>query len=204
MFEFAGSPVPVPADVRDTFIAYWEHLSRPGPTLTGSERLAVATAARGGGTVGAHPALLTLARQLSRDPATVHEGDVRPAADAAGEAPTVETIAIVALLSAVDGMHDALGAKLEPLPDPVPGDSTGEVAEGLTRRRTHVPMPPGAIPVALDIVAAEGRMRIDLSAPMYMPDDEMIHGDWRRPGGLVRPQMEVVATRTSWHNDCFY
>lgn len=204
MFDFPGSPVSVPDDVTAVFAALWEHLASPGATLTGTERVALAEASRGGDGTGAHPALAGLARHLGLEPGTVFADDVRAAADATGDAPVVETVAVVSLLSAVDGMHDALGVPREPLPEPRPGSPTGEVAEGLKRRRTHVPMPRGAIPVALDLVPAEGRMRIDLSAPIYMPDDEMVHPDWRRRPGLERPQMEVIAARTSWHNDCFY
>lgn len=204
MFEFAGSPVAIPDDVRQMFGVFWDHLASPGATLTGSERVAIATAARGDEGTGVDQRLLDLAGHLSQDPGTVFESEVRRAADEVGDAPTVETIAIVSLLAAVDGMHDALGAVREPLPEPRPGGKTAEITEGLKRRRTHVPMPQGAIPVALDLVPAEGRMRIALSAPIYMPDDEMVHPDWRREPGLVRPQMEVVAARTSWHNDCFY
>jgi len=204
MFDFARSPVAVPDDVRAAFTVFWEHLAGPGATLTGAERIAVARAAREEDTDATDTGLLELARHLSLEPATVHETDVRRAADAVGDAPTVETIGIVSMLSAVDGMHDALGADREPLPDPRPGDPTGLVTDGLKRRRTHVPMPPGAIPFALDLTPVEGRMRIALSAPTYMPDDEMVHPDWTRDPGLVRPQMEVVAARTSLHNDCFY
>ena len=204
MFEFAGSPVPVPEDVRGTFESYWDHLASPGATLTGAERIAVARASRGEPNDGAHPALIGLAEQLGTNPGTVFEAEVRAAADIVGDPQTVETIAVVSLLSCVDGVHDALGAEREALPDARPGEPTGEVAEGYKRRRTHVPMPQGAIPVAMDLIPAEGAERIAMSAPTYMPDDDMVHPDWEKPGGLNRSQMEVIAARTSWHNDCFY
>jgi len=204
MFEFAGSPVAVPADLRETFTVQWPHLAAPGATLTGPERVAVARASRGAETAGAHPALLALARHLGAEPGTVFEAEVRAAADVVGDPSTVEAIAVVSLLSCVDGVHDALGVNREPLPEPADGAPTGDVAQGYKRRRTHVPMPQGAIPVALDLVPVEGARRIAMSAPTYMPDDDMVHPDWSRPGGLDRAQMEVVAARTSWHNDCFY
>ncbi len=204
MFEFDGSPVPVPDVMRETFIHHWDHLASPGATLTGPERIAVARAARGEPTTKAHPALLNLAEHLGTSPGSVFEPEVRAAADVVGDPAAVESIAIVSLLSCVDGVHDALGVDREPLPEPAPGDPTGDIVEGLKRRRTHVPMPQGAIPVAMDLIPAEGAARIAMSAPTYMPDDEMVHPDWSKPGGLVRPQMEVIAARTSWHNDCFY
>lgn len=204
MFEFTGSPVPVPEDMRGTFESYWDHLASPGATLTGAERIAVARSSRGEGAGAAHPALIELAEHLGTDPGTVFEPEVRAAADVVGDPRTVETIAVVSLLSCIDGVHDALGVERETLPEAKSGAPTDKVAEGYKRRRTHVPMPQGAIPVAMDLIPAEGAERIALSAPTYMPDDEMGQPDWRKPGGLNRSQMEVIAARTSWHNDCFY
>ena len=204
MFEFSDSPVPVSDDVQETFESYWDHLAAPGATLTSAERSAVARSSRGEAAGGAHPALIGLAEHLGTSPGTVFEPEVRAAADVVGDPKTVETIAVVSLLSCVDGVHDALGTEREALPDSRTGEPTGEVAEGYKRRRTHVPMPQGAIPVAMDLIPAEGAERIAMSAPTYMPDDEMGQPDWEKPGGLDRSQMEVIAARTSWHNDCFY
>ena len=39
----------------------------------------------------------------------------------------------------------------------------------------------------------------------YMPQPEMVRPDWtRRPGGLSRAQMELVAARLTLLRDCFY
>lgn len=204
VFNFAGAPVPIRADLAEAFAATWAHLASPGATLTGPERLAVAAASRGKPDGGAHPALLALADRLGRSPGTVHEPQVRAAADIVGDAPTVEAVAVVSMLACVDGTHDALGIDRAPLPDPEPGEPTGDVAEGLKRRRTHLPMPPGPIPVALDLVGGEHDPREALSVATYMPGPAMDQPVWGRDPGLDRPQMEVVASRTSWHNDCFY
>jgi hypothetical protein len=204
VFDFAGSPVAVRPDLAEAFAATWAHLASPGATLTGAERLAVAAAARGEADGGAHPALLALADRLGRAPGTVHEPEVRAAADVVGDPPTVEAVAVVSMLACVDGTHDALGIERPALPDPEPGAPSGDVADGLKRRRTHLPMPPGSILVALDLVGGEHDPREALSVATYMPGPEMVHPVWGRDPGLDRPQMEVVASRTSWHNDCFY
>ena len=130
---------------------------------------------------------------------------VGTAIEAAGEFMTVEFIALASMLASVDGTHRGLGARLEPLPEPVAGEPTGEVAEGLKRRRTHVPVPPGPIPFVLDLLPAEGAAYQALFGPQYMTGPEMMMHDFRRfPHGLDRAQMECVSARTSIHNECFY
>ena len=124
--------------------------------------------------------------------------------DASGDPSTVEVAALVSMLSSVDGTHRALGAELEPLPNPAAGDPTGEIAQGLKRRRTHLPVPPGAIPVMFDLLPYEGAVYQSLFGPQYMTGREMALDTFRRSPGLDRAQMELVSSRTSIHNECFY
>jgi hypothetical protein len=116
----------------------------------------------------------------------------------------VEVISIVSMLSAVDGAHSALGADLEPLPAPLEGEPTREIAEGLRQRHTHVPMPAGAIPVALDLLPHVGQVFRNSFGPQYMTGPEMALDDFHRTPGLNRAQMEIVSSRTSLLNECFY
>ncbi len=148
--------------------------------------------------------LLHLAATLFTDPGLVDRAVVRSAADASGEAMTVEAISIVSMLSAVDGTHRALTADLEPLPVPLDGAPTGSIADGLRERRTHVPMPAGAIPVALDLLPDVGVVFQESFGPQYMTGAEMALDDFERSPGLNRAQIEVVSSRTSMHNKCFY
>lgn len=151
-----------------------------------------------------HSSLLALAETLFVDPTHVDGSMVRKAADESGEAKTVEIISIVSMLSAVDGAHIALGASLEPLPEALPGNPTGGIAEGLKQRRTHVPMPAGAIPVALDLLPRVGQVFQHSFGPQYMTEPEMASYDFRRTPGLDRAQIEIVSSRTSLQNECFY
>jgi hypothetical protein len=116
----------------------------------------------------------------------------------------VEVISLVSMLSAVDGAHRALTADLESLPSPVAGETTGDIAMGLNRRRTNVPMPPGPIPVALDLLPDVGRVFQASFGPQYMTGVEMASDRFERTPGLNRAQMEIVSTRVSLHNRCFY
>ncbi len=210
VFRFNGSAVPVREDLRLAYIDLWSHLGAPGPTLTGSQRVqlgAHARAVREGDTppwVGLPDSLLKLAATLFRNPAAVDGTMVRGTADEVGDPMTVETIAVVSMLAAVDGAHRGLGAELEPLPEPAAGNPTGEVAEGLKRRCTHTPMPPGAIPAALDLLPAVGEVFRNSYGPQYMTEAEMDFANFRRDPGLDRAQIEIVSSRTSLLNECFY
>lgn len=148
--------------------------------------------------------LESFARHLYTTPATVREETVRAAADAAGEPETVETIGIVARLAAIDRVHQVLDVDLEPLPDPFPGEPTGNIDESLKRRRCHVPMPPGPIPFALDLLPDEGLRWQEMFGPLYMTEEEMGDPHFHRAPGLDTPQLETVAARISMLNECFY
>lgn len=211
MFTFEGSPVPVRHDLRHAYRSTWHHFAHPGPTLSGSQRIETLRGMRSGATVaaasliGIPDALAHLADTVYSSPTALNGTIVGTAIEAAGEFMTVEVIALASMLASVDGTHRGLGARLEPLPEPVAGKPTGEVAEGLKRRRTHVPVPPGPIPFVLDLLPAEGAAYQALFGPQYMTGPEMMMNDFRRlPHGLDRAQMECVSARTSIHNECFY
>ncbi len=210
MFAFDGAPVAVRPDLRYAYVSLWRHVSRPGPTLTGHQRVSLLRAVRQGRAaeestdVGIEPTLGSLADTLYHDPVSVNGALVRSAADTAGDPSTVEVAALVSMLSAVDGTHRALGAELEPLPQPEPGEPTGDVAQGLKRRRTHLPVPPGPIPVMFDLLPYEGAAFQALFGPQYMTGWEMALDTFERSPGLNRAQMELVSSRTSILNECFY
>jgi hypothetical protein len=201
MFDFTDAPVMVRSDLERAFDAEWRHLAGPGGSMSGEQRVGIAVAARSG---GADSALAKFARHLYDDPASVGESDVRAAADTVGDPMTVETIGLVSRLSAVDRFHTVLGMAKPPLPQPGPGSATGEIQTGLKRRSGHVPMPPGSIPFSLDLIPAEGRALMEIHGPLYMTADEMGDPQFNRSPGLHRPQMELVAARTSLINECFF
>jgi hypothetical protein len=210
VFDFTGAPVSVRQDLRDAYAEIWHHLASPGPTLTATERIALAEYVRAASSDTTPPwidhpePLLHLAATLFTDPALVTPDTVRSAAEVSGDPMVVEVIALVSMLSAVDGAHRALTAAIEPLPSPERGSPTGDIAVGLSRRRTNVPMPPGPIPVALDLLPDVGRAFQASFGPQYMTGEEMASDRFERNPGLNRAQMEIVSTRLSLHNRCFY
>jgi hypothetical protein len=210
MFDFVNAPVEIRGDIPNVLRKHWAHLASPGATLTSQERIAIAADARGSVAVGGAASApfdrrtSPLASTLMADPGAVDEELVLATAASVGNATAVEVIGIVSHLSAVDGFHQALGIPLEPLPEPVTGEPTGDITPDLKRRRTHLPMPPGPIPVSLDLTPAEGTAMEALSGPLYMTYDDMAHDDFARDPGLNRAQMELISSRTSHRNACFY
>jgi hypothetical protein len=206
MFEFAGAPVPVRDDLVYAHRSLWQHLAGPGPSFTGAQRVRLLAGARADdpAATGLGPELGRLAVELYHRPVAVNGEMVRAAADTDGDPTTVEVLALVSMLSAVDGTHRGLGVDLEPLPEPVAGEPTDQITEGLKRRRTHIPVPPGPIPVMFDLLPMEGAVFQSLFGPHYMTGWEMALDTFERRPGLNRAQMELVSSRTSIHNECFY
>ncbi len=201
MSNLSHAHVPVRPEVIEVERLAFEAMAARGAALDGEQRVGLAAAARSGDTSGS---LQAFAHHLYASPGTVHEEHVRVAADATSDAAVVEAIAIVARLSALDRVHDVLDVELEPLPDPLPGEPTGEVAKGLKRRRGHLPMPPGPIPVTLGLVPSELGPFHALFGPLYMTEDEMGDPHFARNPGLNTPQLETIAARISLLNECFY
>lgn len=209
MFMFSESPAPVRSDIAESFRHLWDAFAEPGPALTALQRRVILAKVREPTmdlpVKGDLPrVLLDLAQALYTTPAAVDGDLVTRASHDAGYPITVEIIALIAMLAAVDGFHRALGIALEELPEPRTGDPTRHVADGLTPRRTHVPMPQGAIPVALDLLPEVGDTYRSLFGPLYMTTAEMGSPTFSRMPGLNRAQMEVVSSRTSLLNECFY
>jgi hypothetical protein len=65
-------------------------------------------------------------------------------------------------------------------------------------------MPVGAIPLALDLLPEAGAAFRSSFGPQYMTGPEMGFDDFARDPGLNRAQIEIVSTKTSLHNKCFY
>ncbi len=204
MFQFDDAPVPVRDDIGAAYGREWAYLAAPGASLSSAERIEVAGRTRTDEATSLPDAVDSLVDRLARDPGSVSESHVRAAVDDSNEPTVVEVIGIVCRVSAVDSFHKALGVPLPPLPDPRAGHPTGEIAEGLKRRRTHIPVGPGPIPNTLDLVPAEGRALEAIHGPQYMTYDEMDDDRFAREPGLNRAQMELISSRTSLHNQCFY
>lgn len=203
MFSFNGSPVPVRDDLRGAHKAIWIHLAQPGQVFDADQRHTILSAARGD-TYRVGDMLGQFATTLYTNPPAVTGDMVRSAITASGEPAVVEAVSLVSMLAAVDSTHSALGAELEPLPDPLPGEPSGIIASGLRKRRTHIPMPRTSITVALELLPVENEAYAAACGPHYMTFAEMASPLFGRSPGLNRAQLETIASRTSLFQECFY
>ena len=201
MSNLSEASVPVRQEVITTEQQQFADLAAPGAVLSGEDRVSLAKASRSGQMDGA---LQEFARHLYAHPGSVHAEHVRAAADMAGDPAVVEAIGIVSRLRAIDRVHEVVGVDLEPLPTPSSDVPTGNITPGLKRGRGHVPMPPGPIPVTLDLVPSEGDALRAMFGALYMTENEMGDPHFNREPGLNTPQLETIAARISLLNECFY
>jgi hypothetical protein len=131
----------------------------------------------------------------------------------------VELVGIVLTMAVVDAFHRALGLAEPELPRPEPGEPTRQRPAAARRTVAWVPLvsPEDGladvydgnphIPLvrqALSLVPDEVRNLDRLEQAHYLPFEAV-----RVPGStggrqLTRPQVELLASRVSFLNDCFY
>ena len=135
----------------------------------------------------------------------------------------VEMLGVLVHVFSVDEFHRALSLPLEPLPTPAPGEPTRRRPPGAAQHGSWTPtlLPDDMEPADLDIyeemngrrppnvLAAMSlspdsvRWLNDLFAAHYLSWTEM--GDYdNRLRALSRPQLELLASRISALNECFY
>lgn len=218
-------------DLAEAHRLAWAHIAAPGSWWTGAQRVEIAETAvlaivddpllppwvpvsasgrlaeRRSAPDAAHDAAYRIARHAGTMTADVY----RRFADALGELPYVELCAIVSSVAAVVHFHRNVGLDLPPFPEPVDGDPTGERPDEVVEAELNwVPVAApadrtAAVVQAYSAVPGEMVNTWRLADAQYMPEAEMVHPDWtRRPGGLTRAQMELVATRVSQLRECFY
>jgi hypothetical protein len=205
------SAVAVDAVGTDLIERTWDALAGPGSFFTGAERLAIARsarAARGEGGTGAPTS------------APVSDATVRIAAEAWTIRPHmiaewaaagldvlayVEVVSVVARVVALDTYVTALGLPLVPLPAPRPGDPEPLVDVAAVVSTGWVPtVGPAKATASLSALPREAAGAEAVTDALYLSYAGVadLRHDPRRP--ISRPQMELVASRTSWLNECFY
>ncbi len=142
-------------------------------------------------------------------------------AEGMSDARYIELMGVLVHVWSVDEFHRALGLELEPLPDPNPGEPTRRRPEGLADHGSW-PSTIAAEDVAeseADIYAGMSRAPNVLAALSLHPDSvrwlndlfEAHYLSWEDMGdmdtrvrALTRPQLELMASRVSALNECFY
>lgn len=196
-------PVAVREDLLEAQRTAWDRLAAPGAWLTGAERHDVADVARG---ADPHSEVGRVAQWITVSPQSVDRGWASDQVATLGAERYVETVAVTATVVAIDRFADAIGAEVAPLPDPQPGTPTGERAAEVVDIGAHVPIDATAqganVGRAMSLVPAANRLFFALEQRMYASGDEFWNLTWDRP--LSRPQVELIAARTSALNECFY
>ncbi len=186
----------------------WANLTTSGPTLNSAERISVLSAARdawaGIGDANRGGLLEEAAYWLAKDAGGL-TGEVVADFESRGldRFRYLETVGLVARLSNVDFYLRGLGAPLIRLPAADNTSPTGDIAPSAAITDGWVPATgPLFAPASLDALPAEGAALRDMHEPMYMPMKQM--GDPGFVDVLTRAQIEFIAGRTSFLNECFY
>jgi hypothetical protein len=209
----------------------WEHVSAPGSWWSGAERVELAGTVLlaladtdplppwvGVTSTGRLDSDLIAPRQahdvayrLARHAGSMTSDVYRAVATELGELLYVELCAIVSTVAAVAHFCRNIGVAVPPLPAPIEGRPTGIRPERLVRAQFNwVPVAEPADQVAAVVqaytaVPGEQLNTWRMADAQYMPQPEMVNPEWsRRPGGLSRAQMELVAARLTRLRDCFY
>lgn len=187
------------------------HLASPGSFFTGAERLAIAQHARvARGLADSAPELPPIVAEAAARVA-VEAITVRPphidawVGDGRDVVSYVELVAVVAKICALDSYRNGLGVALDHLPAPVPGDPVPEVAPDAQKMNAWVPTVGVALaPTSLSALPRERASKAELGKVWYINDKQVHQYDVEPGRELTRAQMELVASRTSWLNECFF
>lgn len=210
-FAFTPPALSVPTPTSTVMAEQWTELGRPGTWWTGEQRVAIASTARANRRGLTIPETETIndttrraAALVATKPWAIDQATVSDLNDSGlGLLAYVELVGIIARATAIDTASIGLGADLAPLPHPEPGPPSHATVPGSKQRAAWVPMVGGAgATTALSAIAAEDKAQEELHGALYLSYSEM--GDMAITKGLTRPQMELVATRTSIHNDCYF
>jgi hypothetical protein len=178
------------------------------------------------GSAGVSPlsdAVIDAVHRITTDPARLTRSWVESLlSDAFTYGHYVEMVSVIVNLISIDTLHRALGLPLEPLPAPIPGEPDGYQPPGAAVDVAWVPMiypenlaereadiyfgakQMGHVIRAMSLVPEAVRWLNRLSEAHYLATPQV--RDLSSTGHLVlsRMQTELVATRTSYYNDCFY
>jgi len=219
--------VGVPEHQLATFDAAWQWLSEPSGAWTADEKLAMVDVARNASPRLLHdrrPATIDhlsseveIGRKLSPlvvdtvERVAVEAGAIcrewaSAVIDVLGDTAYAELVAVIATVTPIDRACELLGRPVEPLPDPLAGLPTGERADPTVDIGAYVPAAQGFagpnVAKSLSVAPTANLVRLGVVRALYSGTR---FGELRwDDGALNRPQVELVAARTSALNECFY
>ncbi|MFQ5555920.1 MAG: hypothetical protein ACE5GB_00160 [Acidimicrobiales bacterium] len=202
----------------------WEHLGLPGAWWSGSQRVAIAAVARAARPVspwrrpaletlpsdhpseGLSPFVIEVVERVAVDASRIDRATVSTIAATIGDAAYAELVAVVCQLVAIDQLDHALGVVPRRLPAPVAGEPSRIRPDGMGDVGAHIvmtePFRGPNVARSLSLAGADHQRWRELVVSMYAAGHfaDMV---WSHRA-LARPQIELVATRTSALNECFY
>ncbi len=206
-------------------VAVWKELGSPGAWWTGAQRLAIADVARNAaprplwdrpprldaipveaGDAILSPFVVALTERVAVEPSSITRDLVALILERMGDADYAELCSVVCQVVAIDHFRAALGLEPAPLPEPLRGEPSGVRPQGMADVGGHIEMTeqqPGPNVGRSLSLAGDDHMRwLMLVFAMYAGDlfAEMVWDD----SALSRPQVELIAARTSALNECFY
>lgn len=185
----------------------WRNLTASGPSLTAGERVAViniARAAWAGGTQPVDDPLREAAHWVAADAGGL-TGAVVEAFEARGldRFRYLEIVGVVARLANVDFYMRGIGGALPVALAADDGPPTANISADAALTDGWVPaLGPLRAPFSLDALPAEGDALRAIHEPMYIDMTEIGNGGYADE--LTKAQIEYVASRTSYLNECFY
>lgn len=193
------------AAIDDIVDDQWSMLGEPGTWLSGDERIDLIHIARDpGGAVDLDAATKKAAVAVAHDAASITAAFVDDL-ESSGLAREryAEIVGVVSRVVAIDTYERGLGRAPRDVPIDHPGEPSRSVVPAARRRAGWVPTV-GAIgpPSALSAVDAEATAQEALHGALYLSYADMI--DLHAERGLTRAQMELVAARVSYLNDCLF
>lgn len=187
----------------------WANLVAPGALLTSAERHQVIRDARAGWAGGTEPKVASgimgeAAHWLAVDAEGLTEEIVADfEARGLDRLRYLEIVGVVARLSNVDFYVRGIGATELVLAEPSLTAPSGRLHPDAVLTNMWVPtVGQSFAPHVVDALPDEGEAVRALCDPMYMPMADM--GDNAYRDLLTRAQIEYLAARTSYLNECFY
>jgi hypothetical protein len=203
----------------------WAELGKPGAQWTGAERIAIAELVRAasprplwdrapaldalarepGGDV-LSPFVAGLVERVAVEPSSLSKDDVAGIVAQLGDAAYAELASVVAQVVAIDHFAAALGVERRGFPSAEQGHPHRRRPEGMADVGGHIPMTEVIegpnVRRSLSLAGADHERWMMLVFVMYSGErfGELVWTD----RALSRPQVELLAARTSALNECFY
>lgn len=210
----ATAALPTTDALRSAFERAYRRLGRPGPTLTGAQRIGLVQIMRRG--IGKEVDPLDLAtadltendarlvRWMAQDAAGLNQEFIDQLVDTGSDSNRLlELGGIVATWSAIDHYMEGVGGRRVTLPAAEPGTPTGIINENASVSGAWLPTLGAASALtALAALPSELDAVMDLHGHFYLTGAQVMEPGHDRE--LSRSQMEYMAARTSYMNECFY